>query len=198
MNAAGPFGVALLLLQAASAQAAPPLAGSPGRPLAEKLDVAFRSCALQLTQRDYLSAKNEKVLGEHGITLSSPPPDVQAMAARLFGNDGIYASVAAPQGKLWIAASAKSPACKVTLGDTELALSARVDWTSTLQASATWQYDKARSGGNGQIQRDFFVLNPDRPGGHMVLFIDGPYTVVNGGKGIQMIMTVALEAAKAQ
>jgi hypothetical protein len=194
---AGVFVVALMLLQAAPAQAnlPPP---SVDRPLADRLDVAFRTCALQLTRRDYLTAKNQKTLGEVGITLASPPPDVQAMAARLVGNEGLYASVSAPQGQIWISASATVPACKVTLGDTELALSGRLDWTSTLRSSTIWRYDKARSGGNGQIQRDFFVLNPDRPGGHMIMFIDGPYSVVNDGKGIQMIMTVALEAAKAQ
>jgi hypothetical protein len=98
---------------------------------------------------------------------------------------------------MWIAASTTVPACKVTLGDTELALSGRVEWMGKLRSTAGWQYDRARSIG-GSLQRDLFVLNPDRQGGHMIVFIDGPNTVFNEGKGIQMIMTVALEQAKAQ
>ena len=198
MMRVGALAAALMLLLPASTQAAPAPTPSVGRLLADKLDLAFRTCAIQLTNNAYLTSKNQKQLEAQGITFGSPPPDVQSMAGRLFGGSGIYAAVSAPHGNIWIAASATTPACKVTLADTELALSGRVDWISQLRSSTAWQYDKARSSGVGQIQRDFFVLNPDRPGAHMIMFIDGPHTVVNDGKGIQMIMTVALETAKAQ
>ena len=46
--------------------------------------------------------------------------------------------------------------------------------------------------------RDLLVLNTERPGAHMIAILDGPNIVYNEGKGIQMIMTVALDAAKAQ
>ena len=154
---------------------------------------------MQLTERgDYLTAKNRPELDAQGISLAAPPTEVSAMATRLFGNEGIYASVAIPSGAMWIAASATVPACKVTLADTDLALSGRYDWTTTLRSSKAWRFDPARSGQTGGIMRDFFVLNPDRPGAHMVMFVDGPNTIANDGKGIQMIMTVALEPAKAQ
>jgi hypothetical protein len=50
---------------------------------------------------------------------------------------------------------------------------------------------------NGNFMRDFFVLNAQRPGGHMVVILDGPNIVWQDGKGIQMIMTVSLETSKA-
>ena len=190
--------IALLLSQPTAMQAAPASPASVGQPLADRLDVAFRACALQITEPAYLTSNNQRELAAAGIKLAAPPPDVLTMATRLFGEAGIYASVASPNGNIWISASPTVAACKVTLGDTDLALSGRYDWTTRLRSSAAWQYDQPRSGQNAQIMRDFFVLNPDRPGPHLVMFVDGPHTVINDGKGIQMIMTVTLEAAKAQ
>ena len=160
--------------------------------------MAFRACALQITERgQYLAPANKEALDAQGILLASPPSEVLVMGERLFGDAGIYASVAVPKGNIWIAGSATIAACKVTFGDTELALTGRYDWTTRLRRSSTWTYDRARSGQNSQIMREFFVLNGDRPGPHLVLFVDGPNTVVNDGKGIQSIMTITLEAAKA-
>jgi hypothetical protein len=186
-----------MVLHAASAQAATPVL-APADVLTDKLELAFRACSLQLTQHDYLTDKNRTVLDGQGITLGPAPADVQGMAARLFGTSGIYAAVKTPAGQLWIAASATVPACKVTLGDTDLALTARMNWTGKLRSTAGWTYDPARSGGNRQFMREFLVLNASRAGGHLVTFVDGPNTIYNEGKGIQMIMTVALEPAKAQ
>jgi hypothetical protein len=197
---AGALVAALLLSSATTEPSSPPsLAGASGQMLADKLDVAFRACALQLSQRGtYLVNGNTKELGKQGIALATPPAEVLGMATRLFADSGIYASVAAPSGKIWISTSATVSACKVTLADTELALTGRYNWSTRLRSSATWQYDKARSGQSGPLMREFFVLNADRPGPHMVMFIDGPNTVFNGGKGIQMIITVTIEPAKAQ
>jgi len=99
---------------------------------------------------------------------------------------------------MWIAASATVPACKVTVADTALALTARYDWTTKLRSTAGWTFDKSRSGMKGNFMRDLLALNMERPGPHMIVILDGPNIVYNEGKGIQMIMTVALDAAKAQ
>jgi hypothetical protein len=189
----GGFAIALALQSAAQM---PTKLASPL--LTDKLEVAFKACSLQLTQRNHLTAENEKPLRNMGITLSVPPTDIQAMASRLFGSDGIYASVAVPEGNMWIATSATVPACKVTLADTALSLTARYNWTTKLQSTAGWTIDKGRSGMNGNIMRDLFVLNAERSGRHMIVILDGPNTVYNEGKGIQMIMTVALDTTKAQ
>jgi hypothetical protein len=191
---AGVVALTSMLLHAASAQAAAPPVASVGQALADKLEVALRTCALQLTRRDFLDAKNRAELSEQGITLAPPPPAVQAMASRLFGDKGIYASVTAPQGQLWIAASATVPACKTTLADTELALTGRYNLVTKLRSTTAWRFDANRSGNQGPVVRDFFVLNPDRTGPHMIAFLDGPNSIANQGKGIQLIMTVAVEA----
>ncbi|GFZ83888.1 MULTISPECIES: hypothetical protein [Sphingobium] len=184
--------LALALLQSATP------AKTTASQLTSALETAFRACAQQLTERDHLTAKNEKLLKNVGITLAIPPADVETMASRLFGKEGIYASVAVPEGKMWLATSASVPACKVTLADTMLSLTARYDWTTKLRSIEGWTIDKSRSGMQGNFMRDLLVLNAERPGGHMIVILDGPNIVYNEGKGIQMIMTVALDAAKAQ
>ncbi|WP_375395809.1 hypothetical protein [uncultured Sphingomonas sp.] len=190
MPVAALIGLALSLAQQAPAD--------PGRPLADRIEVAFRACALQLTQRDYLAPKHATELSGVGINLSTkPPPMVSAMAGRLFGNDGIYASVTAPAAEMWIAASPTVPACKVTVADSDLSLSARVDWSNKLRSMAGWTFDRSRSGTQGNFMRDFFVLNAARPGPHMVLLLDGPNIVAQNSQGIQLIMTVAFDVAKA-
>ncbi|WP_336959228.1 hypothetical protein [Sphingobium aquiterrae] len=185
----------MALLQAAS----PAIAAKPGQLLADRIEVAFRACALQLTQKDYLTAKNSKALDEVGVKLDkAPPADVLGMASRLFGTQGLYASISTTEGKMWMAASATVPACKVTVADTPLSLTARSLWADKLRGTNGWTFDKTRSGMNGNLMRDLFVLNAQRPGGHMVVMLDGPNIVWQEGKGIQMIMTVALDTAKAQ
>ena len=187
--------VALASLALSLAQQAP---ADPGRPLADRIEVAFRACALQLTQRDYLTTKNAVELSGVGIKLSTtPPPMVGAMASRLFGNDGIYASVTAPAAEMWIAASATVPACKVTVANSDLSLSARVDWSNKLRSTAGWTFDRSRSGTQGNFMRDFFTINATRPGPHMVLMLDGPNIIAHNGQGIQLIMTVAFDVTKA-
>jgi hypothetical protein len=197
--AAGAFVAALLL---SSATPEPPVPATPavtGEVLADRLDTAFRACALQITDRGaYLVSGNAEELAKKGIGLAKPPADVLGMATRLFGESGVYASVTAPVGQIWVAGSATLPVCKVTLSDTELGLTGGYTWATRLRRSAAWQWDKARSGQSGPLMREFFVLNADRPGPHMVLIIDGPNSVYNEGKGIQMIMTVTIEPAKAQ
>jgi hypothetical protein len=186
------------MLLAASAQAAPPAKVAPaadGKIVADKLEVGLRACALQLTRRNYLDAKNGPELSKQGIMLAAPPPGILTMATRLFGDKGIYASVATPQGRIWIATSATVPACKITLADTPLALTARYDLATRLRSSTAWRFEEARSGNQGGVVRDFFTLNPERPGAHMVAFIDGPQTITNQGQGIQLIITAAVEAA---
>lgn len=190
----GGFVIALALLQSAATVPA----RSTASQLTGSLETAFRACAQQLTQRDHLTAKNQRLLKDVGITLSAPPADVETMAGRLFNKEGIYASVAVPEGQMWIATSATVPACKVTLADTALSLTARYDWTTKLRSTSGWTFDKSRSGMNGNFMRDLLVLNGIRPGPHMIVILDGPNIVYNEGKGIQMIMTVALDAAKAQ
>lgn len=179
--------------------AAPATSANPSQLLADRMEVAFRACALQLTKRDYLTRKNAAELTAAGITLNgNPPAPVSEMASRLFGITGIYASVAASEGAIWIAASATVPACKVTVADTALSLTARYNWTTKLRSTAGWSFDRARSGVNGNLMRDLLVLNAERPGSHMIVIMDGPNVVYNDGKGIQTIMTVALETAKAK
>jgi hypothetical protein len=197
--ATGAVLTALLLSSAAPASSAPATPAAIGQLLADKLDVAFRACALQITSRGaHLVSANAEKLAQDGIVLGTPPAQVREMSARLFGDSGVYASVAAPTGQIWISGSATLAACKVTVSDTELALTGRYDWTTRLRRSSAWHFDKARSGQNAQLMRDFFVLNADRPGPHMLMFIDGPGSIYNEGKGIQMIMTVTLEAPKAR
>lgn len=190
--------VGVALLQAVAIAASAGSATSPGQPLADRVEVAFRTCAQQLTQRDYLTAKNARTLAPVGVILNDQPPaSVRDMASRLFGVNGIYASVSTPDGQIWIAASATVPACKVTVADTALSLTARQLWSTKLRSTAGWTFDKTRSGMNGNFMRDFFALNAQRPGGHMVVILDGPNTVWQDGKGIQTIMTVGLETSKA-
>jgi hypothetical protein len=187
--------ISAALLQAGS----PASTAQPGQILSDRIEIAFRACAQHLARRDYLTDKNRKELEAVGITLGgTPPADVTGMASRLFGAQGIYASVSAPEGEMWIAASAAVPACKVTVANTATALTARYLWATKLRETTAWTFDKTRSGTNGGLMRDMFILNAQRPGGHMVMMLDGPNTIWQEGKGIQMIMTVALETAKAQ
>ncbi|MGH6780894.1 MAG: hypothetical protein ACREB5_02155, partial [Sphingomonadaceae bacterium] len=99
--------------------------------------------------------------------------------------------------EIWIATSTSVPACKVFVSNSDLALTARYNWSTKLMSTPGWSFDRSRSGMRENFMRDLFVLNTDRPGAHMVTILDGPNIVMNGGTGTQLIMTVALDTTKA-
>ena len=142
--------------------------------LADRVEVAFRACTFQIAAQDYLTDKHSGELRTAGILLGgSPPEGVSVVAAKAFGPAPIYASVTAPSGALWIAASSAVAECKVFVADTATAFAARKLWAAKLRRTSPWGYDQDASGLRGTVLHQAFVLNPERPGAHMVVLIDG-------------------------
>jgi len=164
--------------------------------VAEAMHEGFKTCARQVADRAHLSAANKAELDKAGVTLRETPPDeVAIVAATLFKEAPIYAELKSPAGSVWLIASASLPACKVTVADTSGVPGARAELNRLFGTAEAWSPDLAQSFDKDGLVRQAYVLNKDKPGPHMVTFVDGPNEVVNDGKGIQSIITVGVQKA---
>jgi len=159
--------------------------------LAEAMQRGFTACALQVTERKHLTAANASVLTKAGFTLSAAPPeDVKTVAAQMFKADATFAQLTAPGAAIWVIASPTLPACKVTIAGTKDVLGARAEIDRRFRGAKAWSHDPARSWTRDGVSRQAYILNKDLPGRHMMMLVDGPTALVDGGKGIQAIMTI--------
>lgn len=187
------FALAALLALPAAAQAA------DGTRLGGTLETAFRACALQVSSS--LKPGGPLYLGDpakvaelktQGIAATAALPEAYAIgiASDNYGAPTV-ATLTSPDAALWLVGYGEGPVCKVLIGDTTVAPTARSEFERRFAATTSWSKDPA-SRVEGPLFIQIFTLNAARPGPHLVVKLEGPGAPFNDGRGIQAIMTVAL------
>jgi len=94
------------------------------------------------------------------------------------------------EGTIWFIAYPQKAVCSMAIADTEAGLDIREILRQELKAEgAPWKKDEVRSSTGAMIVDVYTWDLPD--GKRMMLRMSGPNDVVNGGKGLQMLITVA-------
>lgn len=178
---------ALLLLLAF--QQTEPSYAEQSAAIVEKMELGFKLCAKHVVGQGILSAEHKEELAGLNVLLGeTPPQDVQLMSTSIFPKDTFFAKIDGEGSNVWVVTSPETPACKVSISDTNAILKARLDFTGKLASTSSWSFDKSQSGTRGGIMREALILNS----GLMMVVVDGPQALAEGGKDIQAIMTVIL------
>ncbi len=189
--------IALALSLAGIVAASPATAQTEQQPtpdtFAESVNQSIVACFHQVLEPDDTARAEQRYLGTQGVTFSSEAPDpVRQLAAAGDLGNAVYTQWPANGGAIWVAAYTQNPACRVMIGDTQFAQSARVGIEQRLLGSGLWQKDEAASGESDGITRQLFYLSQPNTDNRIQLNISGPTAVNQNGSNLQMLITMAI------
>lgn len=182
---------ALLALAQTGGAAPPPISSAAVSPdvVAQRFELGFKLCARHIIRQSSLNPQNSAELQSLGVKLVRDiPADVAANGDHLFGPDRVFARIGTDGPLVHVATSTDAGVCRVIVSDTNDVLRGRIKFVDDLRATSSWTYDERRSGVVNGIMKDELVIKS----GLMIVIMNGPNTVVNDGKGIQAVLTVAL------
>ena len=196
MRAALTLGMYKVALAAFAMAATPALAdeetvpsklASPG--IYERIELGFKLCANHVLQRGHLAKQHTEFLAGMNVELvDTVPDDVLQSSAPVFPRDRVYARLNGENADVHIITAKGHYACRVIISETDDAIRHRINFVDALRKTSAWTYDERRSGMRGQmLWEELTTAN-----GQMVAIMNGPNTVLDGGKGVQGLLTVGL------
>lgn len=137
-----------------------------------------------------LDNESPKALGAINVKPVSEPPSYLAN----FGFGPVehrYARADINGADLWLVAAPSRGVCRIVILDTNAAVEAREALAAELQAEgAPWQKNEELSATKGPIETEVFFWR--REGTHdLVVNISGPNAVLDEGRGLQGLVTIA-------
>lgn len=178
-----------LLLASVAASAEPPSAKEQANEISQRVELGFKLCAKHILRQGILSPQDDVALKELGARIiDTVPQDVRDNSGGLFPENPVFARIGERGSNVYIVTAVNATACRVVVSDTQDALQARLDFVDRLRATSSWIYDAKRSGTANGYMKDELVIKS----GYMITIVNGPQSVRDDGKGIQVFVTVGL------
>tara|TARA_R110000824_G_scaffold79681_1_gene200648 strand:+ start:273 stop:809 length:537 start_codon:yes stop_codon:yes gene_type:complete len=156
--------------------------------LDQKLDVAFRACTLFLLKENYFDAANTE-LKDNGIIVGNVPPEAVVFTPDSWG-PAATANVKTSVGWVSLSGFRKVNVCRVAAGGSADFSSARKKFVEPFETSSLWKAKPKQR--EGIVLFENFVLENAKAPIDTLLALSGPESTVNGGNGLQLMMTVSL------
>lgn len=158
---------------------------------AERLNQAIVACFYQVTEGSAESRASQEFLTQQGLRFGlNAPPAVVSLADTDDLGTARYAPWAIENGVIWIAAYTETPACRIMVGETQLAQPAMAGIQQRLLESDLWAADDDMPTAQpGTFIRAFDYVEETSPV-DINLYVTGSSSVANEGSGLQMLLTM--------